>query len=112
MTSNLYGNLVALSNGDLASSYNSQINIWEPNEGTKKRTFTGHSQYVSSLTQLKNGDIVSVSQEGTFIIWSPIDGTIKKTWKTNSNLAISIVELPNGNLASGYYDGKIEIWKI
>jgi WD40 repeat protein len=46
------------------------IKIWNPNDGTLKRTINGHTGSVITLTTLPNGDIVSGSGDRTIKIWS------------------------------------------
>ncbi len=63
--------LTVLQNGDLASSSaDATIKIWNPNNGTLKRTLNGHNSSVWSLTVLQNGDLASGSSDYTIKIWS------------------------------------------
>jgi WD40 repeat protein len=60
-----------LQNGDLASgSDDLTIKIWNPNNGTLKRTLNGHNLHVNALTVLQNGDLASGSWYNTIKIWS------------------------------------------
>jgi WD40 repeat protein len=45
-----------------------------------KRTLIGHNKYITALTSLSNGDIVSSESyfDETIKIWNSTDGTIKK----------------------------------
>jgi WD40 repeat protein len=63
--------LTILQNGDLVSgSDDSTIKIWNPNDGTLKRTLNGHTGWVRSLTTLPNGDLVSGSDDCRIKIWN------------------------------------------
>jgi len=63
--------LITLPNGDLVSgSWDNTIKIWNPNDGTLKRTLNGHTSEVRALTTLPNGDLVSGSMDKTIKIWS------------------------------------------
>ena len=63
--------LTVLQNGDLASGSNDlAIKIWNPINGTLKRTLNGHTSYVLALTVLQNGDLASGSFDNTIKIWS------------------------------------------
>ena len=55
------------------------IKIWNPNNGTLKRTLIGHNSVVLAITTLLNGDIAIASHDFTVKIWNPSDGIIKKT---------------------------------
>jgi WD40 repeat protein len=59
--------LTVLQNGDLVSSgdFVSSIKIWNPIDGTLKRTLYGHTSYVRALTILQNGDLASGSDDNT-----------------------------------------------
>jgi WD40 repeat protein len=63
--------LTVLQNGDLASgSWDSTIKIWNPIDGTLKRTLNEHTDEVCALTVLQNGDLASGSRDKTIKIWS------------------------------------------
>jgi WD40 repeat protein len=55
------------------------MKIWNPINGTFKRTLNGHAEYVFALTLLQNGDLASGSANRTMEIWNPINGTFKRT---------------------------------
>ena len=60
------------------------MKIWNPINGTLKRTLNGHTEYVLARTVLQNGDLASGSADRTMKILNPINGTLKKTlnWHT------------------------------
>jgi WD40 repeat protein len=72
--------LTVLQNGDLASgSADNKKKIWNPIDGTLKRTLKGHTHWVNALTFLKNGDLASGSADRTIKIGNPINGTLIRT---------------------------------
>jgi WD40 repeat protein len=104
--------LTALPNGDLVTGLTDMtIKIWNPNDGTLKRTLNGHTGRVYSLTTLSNGDLVSGSFGQSIQIWNPNDGTLKRTFNGHTDRVYSLTTLPNGDLVSGSYDKTIKIWK-
>ena len=62
--------LTTLSNGDLVSSSYQEIKIWNPEDGTLKRTLTGLSYEVGILATLLNGDLASGSSDGVIKVWN------------------------------------------
>jgi len=69
------------------------MKIWNPINGTLKRTLNGHTEYVLARTVLQNGDLASGSQNGdlasgsadrTMKIWNPINGTLKRIFNGQS----------------------------
>jgi WD40 repeat protein len=104
--------LTVLQNGDLASgSGDTSIKIWNPIDGTLKKTLNGHTNWVYVLTVLQNGDLASGSYQ-EIKIWNPIDGTLKRTLKGHTNWVDALTVLQNGDLASGSYDRTIKIWSV
>ena len=72
--------MTVLQNGYLASgSADRAIKIWNPINGTFKRTLNGHTHSVNALTVLQNGDIASVSANRSIKIGNPKNGTLKIT---------------------------------
>ncbi len=58
--------ITLLQNGYLASgSAGRTIKIWNPINGTLKRTLNGHTDWVNALTVLQNGDYASGSADRT-----------------------------------------------
>jgi WD40 repeat protein len=67
------------------------IKIWNPHDGTLKRTLNGHNGHVRSLTTLSNGDLVSGSNDRKIKIWIPNDGTLKRTLNGQTKINIEII---------------------
>ena len=69
--------------------HDNTIKIWNPNDGTLKRTLTGHTNgHVYSLVVLPNGDLASGSADNTIKIWNPNDGTLKRTLTGHTIMSI------------------------
>jgi WD40 repeat protein len=60
------------------------MKIWNPINGTLKRTLNGHTEYVLAGTVLQNGDLASGSADRTMKIWNPINGTLKRIFNGHS----------------------------
>ena len=77
-------------------------------DGTVKRTLTGHTSFVFALKMVGNGDLVSGSSDGSMKIWDVNTGEVKKEIRVNLNVNAFEV-LKNGNLVSAT-DESIIIW--
>ena len=82
--------------------------IWNLEDGTVKRTLTGHYKYVFALKELENRDLVSGSADEAIKIWDTENGTVKQEMKTGSGVN-SFEVLHNGDLISAS-DQSIIIW--
>ena len=101
--------LTLLENGYLVSgSSDRTIKIWNLEDGTVKRTLTGHYKYVFALKELENRDLVSGSADEAIKIWDTENGTVKQEMKTGSGVN-SFEVLHNGDLISAS-DQSIIIW--
>jgi len=80
--------------------------------GVLKKTLTGHTGLVQSLTILKNGDLASGSSDNTIKIWDSEEGSLKQTLSGHSDQINSLTTLPNGDLTSASADSTIKIWKF
>ncbi|CAF1635084.1 unnamed protein product, partial [Didymodactylos carnosus] len=102
--------LAVLTNGELASgSFDKTIKIWNPKDGTVKRTLKAHFP-VWILISLPNGDLVSGSNANSIIIWNPINGTLKKELISHTNWIRAFAVFSNEDLASGSVDKTVKIW--
>ncbi len=92
--------LITLLNGDLVSgSFSNTINIWNPNDGSLRRTLIS-KKYTVALTRLSNGGLVSGSYDSTFKIWNPNDGTLKRTLPRDPIWISALTKLSNGDLVN------------
>jgi WD40 repeat protein len=86
------------------------ITTTAPPYGSLLLTIAAHTDYVSALTTLPNGDLVSGSWDNTIKIWHPIDGSLKKILTGHTDDVEALTILQNGDLASGSDDRTIIIW--
>jgi len=71
------------------------------------------NNFVTSLTLLKNGDLVSGTELGTIYVWDSDTGSVKQTLNDRSPvMPLPLVVLQNGDLVSGSSDYTIKIWKF
>ena len=104
---------MVLENGDLVSgSEDSTIKIWNVDNGTVKRTLTGHIEWVKKLVMLENGDLVSCSDDTTIKIWNTENGTVKRTLTGHTEYVDVLKVLGKGGLVSGSGDCKIKFWDV
>jgi len=75
-------------------------------------TLTGHTDLVIGLTLLKNGFLVSASQDKTIKIWNLVNYTLVNTILGHTNGVWCVCTLSNSMLASGSADLTIKIWNI
>ena len=76
------------------------IKIWNPLDGSLKRTITGHKGDVLALVGHSNGNIISGSVDKTIKIWSS-NGQLLNKLTGHSNWVLSLAVLANGDIASG-----------
>ena len=111
--------LVLLKNGDLASAStlcfkksDNAIKIWDIESERVKRTLTGHTDSVTVLTVLENGDLVSGSADKTIKIWNVETGNVIKTLTGHINSVSALKVFDNGDLVSGSVDCCMKIWDV
>ena len=75
------------------------IKIWNPLDGSLKRTIKGHTGSVYALVSNYNGNIISGSADRTIKIWS-YDGQLLNTLTGHSNEVWSLAVFPNSDIAS------------
>lgn len=73
-------------------------------------TLTGHTEPVSCLAVLANGNLASGSYDQTIKIWNATDYSLIRTLTGHSDIVRSLALLRNGNLASCSSDNTIKIW--
>src|SRR5437867_1982910 len=77
----------------------------------KHFTYTGHSDYVSSVAWSPDGKrIASASGDGTVQVWNASSGGHVLTYRGHANDALAIAWASDGHtLASGYLNGTIQV---
>jgi WD40 repeat protein len=104
--------MIKLQNGDLATaSYDKTIKLWNVKSGICVKTLIGHSDWVTSVIELRNGLLVTGSR--TIKIWDVKNGTCLKTLTLHGcpHPISYIVKLQNGFFASVDYN-EIKIWDV
>jgi WD40 repeat protein len=100
-------------NGFVAScSYDSTVNIWNPNTGESIQKYTKHTNPVNCLDQIDEDTLVSGSDgsDNTIHIWDIRTGqTFKRIYVGNS--VFSVKSLSNGLIACGLFGGNINIYE-
>ena len=100
----------------LASSSRTTLRIWDPATGQPQRTLTGHSGWVSGVTQFTMGDrvlLASASYDGTVRIWDPATGEQQGVLHGHTGWVHDICAFVLGSrvvLASTGQDGTVRIW--
>src|SRR4051812_5878669 len=73
----------------------------------------GHTNAITSLAVLSNGNLASGSYDNTIKIWNVSNGTFDKKLTDHKNGLMwitTLVLLSNGDLVSGSLNGGIKIW--
>jgi len=104
--------LCVLENGDLVSgSEDKTIKLWNPIDGSLKKTINGHTGAVGTLVAHRNGSFISSSTDKTIKIWTN-DGRLLQTLTEHTGEVWGLAVFKNGDFASGSYDKTIKIWSI
>ena len=75
------------------------------------KTLEGHTDGISSLQTLENGEIVSSSADTTIKVWDKISGECTKTLSGHSSYVSCLqVLFDTGEIVSGSSDNTIKIW--
>jgi WD40 repeat protein len=96
----------------VAGSNESNIKIWNLNDGVCTKKLIGHHGSVFTLIKLKSGRLASGSFDNTIRIWDlDIENSLLKL-EGHTNLVMCLCELMTGELVSGSYDSLIKIWDL
>ncbi len=87
------------------------IKIWKPFNGVLIATLTCHSDWVSSLILLPNGDLASGAFNTVIKIWDTATFNEKFHFSVGGRGIRTMLVLQNGNVAAGDEDSKIRIWR-
>lgn len=100
----------------IASSGNDKkVKIWDSSTGALKNTFTGHTEWVQSLSFSPDGQyLISGSHDLTFIIWNVANGIITFKSPKQSDVVYSVCFNPNGKsvLVSNLFKVDLGIWDV
>jgi WD40 repeat protein/ribosomal protein S17E len=106
--------LAKLTSGGFASgSADFRIRIYNGPEYNCEKVLYGHTNFISSLYELSNGNLVSGSDDKNIIVWSLQNGyEIDKVLEGHTDSVRNIIQLQDSNFASGSWDKTIRIWDI
>ncbi len=90
-------------------SKDNDIKLWDTKSYTLLNTLSSHTDSVSDITFMKNGDLVSSSYDKTLKIWDEDTFKNKATLKGHRSFINGIKILNNGNILS-YDDDNIRVW--
>lgn len=109
--------LVALANGDLASgSYDKTIKVWNPANGTCKRTVV-INDFINSMAIVSETEVAVGLSANDIQMWNITTGeprnvlTVGQQDDNEWNVK-ALMLLPNGDLASASSDKNIRIWNV
>jgi WD40 repeat protein len=105
--------LALLQDGNIVSDslYDDTIKIWDTQSDYKCiNTLSGHTNSITSLLVLKNGNIVSGSNDKCMKIWECNTYQCIKTIEEHSKSVVSLINLIDGFYASGSIDNTFKVW--
>ncbi len=103
--------LVQVSNRNIACGLgNGSIIILSHVDLSFIRNINGHSSFINSMDNLKNGYLVSGSEDNTTKIWDHSTGTLIRTLVGHTSGVYTVKVLSNNYIASGSGDTTVRIW--
>ena len=75
-----------------------------------KKSFEPHTDEVTCLEMLQNGNFISGSLDSSIALWDPSKMQILKRYEGHTNSITQAIELANGNIATASLDGSINVW--
>ena len=100
-----------------SGSVDKTIKIWNIEDRSIMSTLSGHTDAVSVLCNLKEGVLVSGSDDNSLIIWSKStpessNYSHRQTLTGHKSAIFGIIRLNNREIVSGELDGVIMMWNI
>lgn len=93
----------------VSGSWDATAKIWDLESGECIKTLEGHSHAVCVLI-LKNGKIVTGSQDGNLHIWTNSGEKINSKIKAHDDIIRNIIEIEGVGLLTCSNDAKIKLW--
>jgi len=108
-----FTSIVELGAGLLAVSAYQRIRVFDTNNSYKiLKTVAAHTGLIQSMIKLKNGLIVSSSDDKTIKIWDPTDNfKLIQTLSDHTASVHDLLEMSGDVLISASYDKTIKFWK-
>ncbi|MHA7840596.1 MAG: hypothetical protein ACX932_01855, partial [Gammaproteobacteria bacterium] len=73
-------------------------------------TWKGHMGFVTAVTVLPDGSVVSGSMDKTLRHWDPKTGQCLNTWTGHRDIVNAVTVLPDGSVVSGSGDNTLRHW--
>lgn len=92
----------------LSGSRDRRVLVWSIPRGVVLKELNGHSMDITAVIVLKNGDIVTASQDSHICVWRNFK--LLKTLSGHISSVLSLAALENSEFLSGGADGTIRHW--
>jgi WD40 repeat protein len=103
-------NLIFLKDDRLVSSgSDTKIKVWKQNTFFLLKTLEGHSDSITGLAVLENGNFISVSLDKTIIIWDS-ETLTKIKFLTETSDIWSVIAFSNDLFVTGNGKGDLKVW--
>ena len=110
-----YTRILQLNNNLIAASnLNGNIEIIDPLSHKLISTLTGHANGngILGLCELRNGHLVSASNDKTIRLWDTEEGKCLQIFKGHEDYVDAILEHSSGDLISGSKDKTNRVWNV
>ena len=99
-----------LSDGRILIGGKKGVCIWNPDVDDKPLWLTGHSKTVTSVAQLKDGRVVSGSDDNTIRVWNASTGECLKVLFSHSKPIKHVIALSDNRFISSSEDCTMRVW--
>ncbi len=97
----------------VSGSDDETIKVWDLATGTKKRTLSGHIDWINSVAISPDGStMVSGDFENTIKVWDLATGTEKRTLSGSRNVVYSVAISPDGSTIVSTTFKQIKVWDL
>lgn len=101
-----------LSNGNLACSSYSYIQIWDMTNYQLVMTFSGHTSNTYALVQFTNDLLISGSTDYTVKIWNITSGNIEKNLNPYNSIVYALAKINNYTINICGVKRNITFWNV
>jgi WD40 repeat protein len=103
--------ILSLKNDMIVSgSSDSNIRIWDPENGKCVKILDGHTHTILCIIELESGYLASGSMDQTTIVWNPNNGKIINMLEGFQNPIFGMIELGNKQLVINFNEPMLLIW--